>query len=145
MKINLKFGVGELLFGMAENDVKGIYGNPDRQFRDDDKNVIYVYNDKKLRLTFYQDEDFRLGYILSTSPSLEMFSTKIMGAKWSAAEPMLKEKGLKDFDIESFDSIDNHFNEANWIIFQVEFNEVIKVELGATINSKDEFDWKFKA
>lgn len=145
MKINLKTGIGELVFGMKEKDVKAVYGEPDRKFKDEDDNTIYLYNDKKMRLTFYQDEDFRLGYILSTSPALELFSTKIMGAKWSAAEPMLKEKGLKDFDIESFDSIDNHFNEANWIIFQVEFNEVIKVELGATINSKDEFDWKFKA
>lgn len=145
MKINLKSGVGELLFGMKEKDVKAVYGEPSRQYKDDDSNIIYLYNDKKLRLTFYQDEEFRLGYIIVSSPSAEIFGSKVITERWSAIEALAKENGIKDFEKESFDSIDNHFNEANWIIFQVEFEEVIKIELGATINKNDEFDWKFKA
>jgi len=145
MKINLKSGVGELLFGMKEKDVKGVYGNPDRQFKDEDGNIIYLYNDKKLRLTFYQDEDMRLGYIIVSNPSSEIFGSKVIRENWTAIEAAAKTNGLKDFEVESFDTIDNHFNEANWIIFQVEFNEVIKIEIGATINKNDEFDWKFKA
>ncbi|MDV6170085.1 hypothetical protein R1T16_16725 [Flavobacterium sp. DG1-102-2] len=145
MKINLKSGVGELLFGMKEKDVRGVYGNPDRQFKDEDGNIIYLYNDKKLRLTFYQDEDMRLGYIIVSNPSSEIFGSKVIRENWTAIEAAAKTNGLKDFEVESFDTIDNHFNEANWIIFQVEFNEVIKIEIGATINKNDEFDWKFKA
>jgi len=145
MKINLKSGVGELLFGMKEKDVKAAYGEPDRQFKDDDNNIIYLYNDKKLRLTFYQDEDMRLGYIIVSDPASEIFGAKLIREKWNTVEAAAKTSGLKDFDVESFDTIDNHFNEANWIIFQVEFNEVIKIEIGATINKDDEFDWKFKA
>lgn len=144
MVINLKSGVDKLLFGMKEKDVKALYGEPDRQFKDEDKNSIYVYNDKKLRLTFYQDEDFRLGYIIVSHPEAELFSGKIIGEKWGKASTLAKDKGLASFDKESFDTIDNHFNEANWVIFQVEFDEVVKIEMGATINSKDEFDWKFK-
>ena len=53
-------------------------------------------------------------------------------------------KGIKSLEIENFDTVDNYFNESNWLIFQVEYNEVIRFELGATINDKDEFDWKFK-
>ena len=41
-------------------------------------------------------------------------------------------------------SFENYFNEENWIIFQTEFDEVVKFEIGAIINDKDEFDWKFK-
>ena len=145
MKINLKSGVGELLFGMKEKDVKAVYGEPSRQYKDDDSNIIYLYNDKKLRLTFYQDEEFRLGYIIVSSPSAEIFGSKVITEKWNAIEALAKENGIKDFEKESFDTVDNHFNEANWIIFQVEFEDVIKIELGATINKNDEFDWKFKA
>ena len=144
MVINLKSGVDKLLFGMKEKDVKALYGEPDRQFKDEDKNSIYVYNDMRLRLTFYQDEDFRLGYIVSTHPELELAGNKVTGAKWEALSAVVKDKGLTSFEKESFDSIDNYFNENNWIIFQVEFDEVVKVELGAIINNKDEFDWKFK-
>jgi len=145
MKINLKAGVGELLFGMKEKDVKAVYGNPDRHFKDEDGNIIYLYNDKKLRLTFYQDEDMRLGYIIVSNPSSEIFGSKVIREDWTAIEAAAKTNGLKDFEVESFDTIDNYFNEANWIIFQVEFNRVIKIEIGATINKDDEFDWKFKA
>ena len=48
-------------------------------------------------------------------------------------------------EVESFDSVDNYFNESNWMIFQSEFGEVIRFELGAVFNEKeDEFDWKLK-
>ena len=145
MKITLKTGVGELLFGMKEKDVRNIYGEPDRQYKDEDKNIIWLYNDKKLRLTFYQDEDFRLGYIIVSGRESELFSDHIIGKSWPEVEAAATENGFKGFEKEIFDSVENYFNEANWVIFQVEFNEVIKVELGAIINSKDEFDWKFKA
>lgn len=142
MKINLKSGIDKLLFGMQEKDVEALYGKPDRKFRDDDKNNIYVYNSKKLRLTFYQDEDFRLGYIIASHPDLDLNGNKVIGANWEKLSATIKDK-LPAFEKESFDTVENNFNESNWIIFQVEFDEVIKVELGATINNKDEFDWKF--
>ena len=30
------------------------------------------------------------------------------------------------------------------MILQTEYEEVVKFEIGAIINAKDEFDWKFK-
>nr|WP_322624572.1 hypothetical protein [uncultured Flavobacterium sp.] len=145
MKINLKSGIAELLFGMKEKDVTALYGEPSRKYKDEDKNIIYLYNDKKLRLTFYADEDFRLGYIIGSHPELELKDNKIIGQSWAALEPALKESGVKSFESEHFDSVENHFNEDNWVIFQAEFGEVIRVEVGAIINAKDEFDWKFKS
>jgi len=143
MKISLKSGAGELLFGMKEKDVKALYGEPDRNFKDEDKNVIYLYNDKKLRLTFYQDEDFRLGYIITSNPQAELFGKKVIGEKWENLTAHLAENKLKAFEKDVFDGMDNQFNEDNWVIFQVEFGEVMRVEIGAIINAKDEFDWKF--
>ena len=40
MKINPKNGVNQLLFGMKQNHVEGIYGQPSKQFKDEDGNVI---------------------------------------------------------------------------------------------------------
>ncbi|MHA3788608.1 hypothetical protein ACX0HA_10390 [Flavobacterium hauense] len=145
MKINLKSGVDKLLFGMKEKDVKDLYGTPSKQFKDDDDNIIYLYNDKKIRLTFYQDEEFKLGYLIISHPSAEIFGSKVIGESWKSIEAAAKANGLKDFELETFDTVDNQFNEANWVIFQTEFDTVIKIELGATINKDDEFDWKFKA
>jgi hypothetical protein len=144
MKINTKTGIDQIVFGMKEKDVKAVYGEPDKQFKDDDKNIIYLYNDIKLRLTFYQDENYRLGYIMASHPDLELEGTKVIGKKWEDIKDFTASKKYTAFEMESFDSVDHYFNEDNWLIFQVEFNDVVRVELGAIINSKDEFEWKFK-
>jgi hypothetical protein len=50
---------------------------------------------------------------------------------------------IKEWEEEDFDSTTNYFNETNWLIFQTEYDQILRVELGAIINDKDEFDWKF--
>ena len=70
MQVKLKFGIDKLLFGMKQEDVKKLYGEPDKHFKDEDKNIIFAYNQLQLRLTFYDDEDLRLGYMISSNPRL---------------------------------------------------------------------------
>jgi hypothetical protein len=44
-----------------------LYGKPDRNYKDEDDNVIFAYNTLKIRLTFYKrEEDFRLGYMVAS-------------------------------------------------------------------------------
>ncbi|MGL2994023.1 hypothetical protein [Flavobacterium sp. TSSA_36] len=143
MKINLKSGIEQLLFGMKQNDVTAIYGKPDRNYKDEDDNVILVYNKLKMRLTFYQEEELRLGYIVASSPKLELFGNLIIDKPIASVKKELAAKGITKFTQEEFDTFENYFNEDNWFILQTEFEEVVKFEIGAIINQKDEFDWKF--
>lgn len=145
MIVNPKNGIDKLVFGMKKKDVSAVYGNPDKHFKDDEKNEIWLYNDKKMRLTFYEDEDEKLGYFITSNPDLELFSQKIINQDWEIIEKLVLDKGIKALEKETFDSIDNFFNESNWMTFQVEFGQVIRLELGATFNDKDEFDFKFKS
>ena len=144
MKINLKNGIDKLIFGMKQNDVISVLGKPNKNYNDEDENVILVYNDLKIRMTFYKDEDFKLGYLVASSPSLELFGFKIIDRKITDVKKDLASKGITKFTQEEFDTFENYFNEENWIIFQTEFEEVVKFEIGAIINNKDEFEWKFK-
>jgi hypothetical protein len=144
MKINLKIGIDKLIFGMKQKDVTAIYGKPDRNYKDEDDNIIYAYNSLKIRLTFYQEEELRLGYMVASSLDLEMYGAKVIGKKITDIKKELTTKGISKFTQEEFDTFENYFNEENWIIFQTEFEEVVKFEIGAIINQKDEFDWKFK-
>jgi hypothetical protein len=143
MKINLKIGIDKLIFGMKQKDVTAIYGKPDRNYKDDEDNVIFAYNALKIRLTFYKEEDFKLGYMVASSPELELFGNEIINRNITEVKKELTKKGLAKFTQEEFDTFENYFNEENWIIFQTEFDEVVKFEIGAIINDKDEFDWKF--
>lgn len=142
MKIIPKSGIDQLLFGMKQSDVASIYGLPNKQFEDDDKNKIYVYNKLKLRLTFYEDEDFRLGYIISSNPNLTLLDKKLIGRKVDDVKKELA-SNFKSWEQEDFDLAENHFNEENWLILQTEFDEIANIELGAIINDDDEFEWKF--
>jgi hypothetical protein len=141
MKLNPKNGIDQLLFGMKQNDVIAIYGNPDKQFKDDDGNIIYLYNQQKWRLTFYEDEDFRFGYIITSNPEILLLDKKVIGRN---VVEVKNELPFKSWEMETFDTTENHFNESNWLVLQSEFNEVIRIEIGAIIKDNDEFDWKFK-
>jgi hypothetical protein len=141
MKINPKNGVDQLLFGMNQNNVQAIYGKPSKQFKDDDGNEIYLYFKEKLRLTFYEDEAFRLGYIITSNEEATLLDKKIIGKNVAVIKSELP---IKLWEQEDFDSTENHFNESNWLILQYEFGVVIRVEIGAIIKDNDEFDWKFK-
>ncbi len=140
MKLNPKNGIDQLLFGMKQKDVVGLYGTPDKQFEDDDSNIIFLYNQAKLRLTFYEDEDFRLGYIITSNPAVILLDKNVIGRNVTALK---QELPFKTWEQEDFDSTENHFNESNWLILQSEFDVVIRVEIGAIINDNDEFAWKF--
>ncbi|PWA07127.1 hypothetical protein [Flavobacterium laiguense] len=144
MKINPKNGIDKLIFGMKQNDVIAIYGKPNRNYKDEDDNVIFSYNALKIRLTFYKEEELKLGYLVASSPDLELFGNKVINRKITDVKKDLAQKGITKFTQEEFDTFENYFNEENWIILQTEFEEVVKFEIGAIINDKDEFDWKFK-
>nr|WP_294777411.1 hypothetical protein [uncultured Flavobacterium sp.] len=141
MIINPKNGVDQLLFGMKPKNVEAIYGKPSRQFKDEDGNILYHYNSLKISLTFYEDEDFRLGYIASSNPESTVLGNKVIGKN---VETIKADLPFKSWSVEDFDSFENHFNESNWLILQSEFDEIVRVEIGAIIKENDEFDWKFK-
>lgn len=144
MELLLKKGIGKLLFGMRQKDVEALLGMPDKQFKDDDKNVIYVYYDLKLRLTFYEDEGFRFGYLICAHPGLTLLGNAPIGKTAAEVKAALPAKSFKAWENEQFDLAENHFNEENWLILQEEFGRVSKVEMGAVINAKDELEWSFK-
>jgi hypothetical protein len=141
MKINPKNGVDKLLFGMKQTHVEAIYGKPTKQFLDDDGNSIYLYFNQKLRLTFYEDEAFRLGYIITSNTEATLLDKKVIGKN---VADLKSELPFTSWEQEDFDSTENHFNESNWLILQSEFGIIIRVEIGAIIKDNDEFDWKFK-
>lgn len=144
MEVQLKFGIGPLLFGMGQNDVITVYGKPDKRYTDEEENIVFLYNAHKLRLTFYKEEALKLGYIISSATNTTLFGKKVIGEKTADVKKALAQNNISKWTTETFDSYENIFNEDNWLILQTEFDEVVKLEIGAIINDNDEFDWKFK-
>lgn len=144
MEIKLKYGIDKLLFGMKQKDVEALYGKPSKQYEDEEENIVYLYNNEQMRLTFYVEEDFRLGYITSSSKNLQLFGEAIIGKKWKEVQTNLESKKLTLFSNEQIDGTDNYFFESNWLYVNVDYDIVYKVEVGAVFtDSKDEFEWRF--
>ena len=144
MEIKLKFGIDKLLFGMQQKDVEAIYGKPNMQYKDDEENIVYVYNAHKMRLTFYEDEELRLGYITSTNENLELFGSKVIGKEWNEVKSLLEQNKLTQFEAEVVDGTENYFFENNWLFVNVDYGTVFKLEIGAIFtDNEDDFDWKF--
>lgn len=143
MNINPKNGVGELLFGMRQQHVVAVFGKPDKQFTDEDRNIIYLYNEHKVRLTFYEDEEFRLGYIVISDPQSTLYDKKVIGRKPKEIQEELPQKEFKTWEVAEEDGVVSYFNEDNWLMLIAEYDEIIKVEIGAIFNKNDEFDWRF--
>lgn len=142
MNINPKNGIGELLFGMKQQHVITLIGKPSKQFTDEEENVVYLYNEYKLRLTFYEEEEFRLGYMVISHANATLFDKKIMGCHPKDIQNEAPERLYKNWEIADEDGVVSYFNEDNWIMLISEFDEITKVEVGAIIDN-DEFDWKF--
>lgn len=143
MEIKLQHGLDRLLFGMTQKYVEILYGKPNRVIKDEEDNIIYVYNQEKMKLTFYAEEDFRLGYITISNPAATLFGSKALQTEWDVVQGTLALNKIDQYDQHEEDGVQIYFNEANWLLIYVDYNEVVKIEIGAIINDKDEFNWKF--
>lgn len=143
MEIKLQHGLDRLLFGMTQKYVETLYGKPNRVIKDEEDNIIYVYNQEKMKLTFYAEEDFRLGYITISNPAATLFGSKALQTAWDVVQGTLALNKIDKYDHHEEDGVQIYFNEENWLMLYVDYNEVVKIEIGAIINDKDEFNWKF--
>ena len=128
---------------MKEQDVTKILGKPDTQYKDEEENVVFMYNARKLRLIFYKEEAFKLGYLTTTNPIVKLFNTSLIGKNWSDVFPVLEKHKVKSFETDTVEGMMSYFNEENWLFVHVDYNEIVKIEVGAVFSDKDEFDWKF--
>lgn len=136
------FGLGDLVFGMKINHVIDVIGNEFIKTIDEEKNHIYTYSKLQIRLTFYAEEDLRLGYIVSNHPELKINNQLIIGQLTSDVKKEFKQASAWETTTGE-DYITHHFNENIWIDLHEEFFMITKIEIGATIKNLDEFDWKF--
>uniref|UniRef100_UPI00404B5AF2 hypothetical protein n=1 Tax=Flavobacterium sp. TaxID=239 RepID=UPI00404B5AF2 len=140
--INPSFGLGVLLFGMQVSEVEKLLGKASSQTLDAEQNKIHTYNELQIRLTFYAEEDFKLGYITSNHPALHYKNKPVIGVLTSEVKKIFSQMNAWETTTDE-DFITHHFNENYWIDLQEEFLRITKIELGATIKNLDEFDWKF--
>lgn len=143
MKLKPGIGIGDVKFGMTQEEVVKILGEPDR-IRDDseDENKLYLeYNEHKLRLTIYVDEEARLGYMMCSNPALTFNEEKIIDRKIEDAYNHVFSELVQNWLQEEYDTFYSYGDEEYWITLNVEYGRILALELGVPFNEDEEYQW----
>ena len=142
MELYPGIGIGPVVFGLLPNDVIDTLGQPDRVGLDeeDEGSLSYQYNHLKLRLTFYERTDGKLGYIRCAHPNLSYRSSKIIGKPVDRVQYLLR-KSRRSWQQETYEFFDAYFNEQHWLTLNVEYDAVVSLELGLPFDEVGNYIW----
>ena len=142
MELRPKIGIDNLTFGMTRLEVIEILGNPDRiiELEDDNNQLILEWNKKLLRLTFYKDENEKLGYLRTLNPKLKYNDQLIINSNTEFVKNEIFNE-LKEWEEDKYDFLTVHFNEKYWLSLNCEYGIVIDIEMGVPFRNDEEYDW----
>jgi len=142
MELILSRGLDNILFGLRQADVLSILGEPDKEFisEEDQEEIIVQYNTRKLRLSFYQNEEGKLAYLDSANSDLMYKGKKIIGQSISAVQQEVFPE-ITDWEVEHYDTFDTYYNDEFSLTLFVDYGQVTQVEWGVPINFEDEYVW----
>lgn len=119
MKDNVKIiesnkGLGELLFGMTQDEVKSLLGEPAEKesYNGDEveelgKVEIWHYDAHELSVGFEEAEDWKLMSISVTGSFYEMAGESLVGKSVEEVSSQLEKWGVIDYELEDHSSDDN--------------------------------------
>lgn len=140
MEIKPGIGINEIKFGMTESQILSLIGKPSKIIldeEDEDKNRVYQYNELKLRLTFYNEYNGKLGYIRVANPKIEINGNPIIGIR---IEDVFKSYELKkeSWNKEHYFTFNSYFNECKWTTLNEEYGVVTDIEFGYLFDESGE-------
>lgn len=143
MEVKPEIGIGELTFGMKRAQVEKILGKPDIEKTDQDheNKLILVFNSTKFRLTYYKNEDNRLGYIETSNPEISFNGIPILGTPIDIAENEVFGEFIEEWTLEEYHTFSTHFNERYWLTLHSEFEVVTQLELGVPFENDEAYKW----
>ncbi|PKG42623.1 hypothetical protein [Psychroflexus sp. MES1-P1E] len=143
MELKPEIGIGNLKFGMKRTEVENILGKPDaeRIDKDNENRLILVFNNEKLRLTFYESENKRLGYIETSNSNLTFNGIKILNTNIDFAKKDILGQIMKEWELEEYHSFSTHFNDKYWLTLHSEFETVTNLELGVPFENDEDYKW----
>jgi hypothetical protein len=136
-------GIDNIKFGQTEQEIVKLLGKPDKSFvdEDDEDELIYQYNSLRLQVTFYRNEDSRLGYIRCANPAIEYRGKKLIGVP---VEDVVEKvfSPDDDWDVEQYQFFDTYVCTAKWVVLNASYEAVTDIEVGVPFDDDtDTYDW----
>lgn len=142
MELKPKIGIDNLTFGLNKLEVIKILGEPNRVFEmeDDDNELTLEWNEEKLRLTFYKNENEKFGYLRTSNTKLTYNGHSIINSNYQFAKEEIFYE-FQDWEKEEYDFLTVYFNENCWLSLNCEYGNVIDIEMGVTFKDDENYDW----
>lgn len=142
MELKLALGIDNLKFGLKQEEVFSLLGNPNKVHidEDDEDEMVCDWNDYKFRLTFYKNENLKLGYIRIKNQNLTFNDQKIIGQSIKHVKEVLFAH-LDNWEVDEYEFFSTYFNEKFWLTLHVDYGIIEEVEIGVPLKSNLEYDW----
>ncbi len=127
---------------MSRESAERIMGPSNRDIldTDDENQLICEYSDAKITLSYYKNEDGKLGYIRSSNSELLINDLNVIDKDVNEVLTHV-DSNLYSWEEEEYELFKTYFHQDYWLTLNVEYNRVISIELGVPFRDDNHFDW----
>lgn len=144
MNAKIGIGLGKIVFGISQEDVKEILGNPNKISEEEkDDGIIYQYFEKQIKLKFDKKEHLKLYSIEVHNPKVTMFNLKLLNKTKGEILKLLDDRGFKNIEHQDYDLFETLFCEEIWTTFSFELDRLNYFEFSPLFRA-DEIIWPKK-
>lgn len=118
MNIVPGIGIGEIQYGMTEDDLIKLLGKPDKIDVEEyvegsgDWHRVLWYSQRNLNFTFNKDDDFRLGTITIMGSGHKLFNKDLFNAPKSLVRTVVAGQSQELLPVEDYTELDNEPHEC---------------------------------
>jgi len=145
MEIQIGFGLNNIVFGMNEDEVIRMLGQPNKiSYTEREGFVVYYYNAQMIKLNFDEEKDYKLYTIEVFNSTIRIFEEDVISLNKDAIIRILHDNGLKEFEIEDFEFFETIFCERIWTTFRFEFDKLKSIEFSPLYDDFDNIIWPYQ-
>jgi hypothetical protein len=141
MQIDIGKGVGDIIFGLTEDDIRTAIGAPDKIDVTDLENRNLQYFALKLVLKIESSNDSRLGWIEVHNKSIVFPGCDPWSTEKSEFLKFLTSKLGEEPEMDDYGSMESYMFEEHWVELQFELGELSCINFGVPYGDDDQPLW----
>jgi len=131
MIINIGQGIDNLYFGLSNENIQIILGEPDKEYVGENDDVHLEYFEKNISLKLEKEADFKLGWIECKNSSSLLFGKALMGKNKSSVLEFIRLHIKSEPEIEDFGALESYTYIDEWMELQFEIGHLCSINIGA--------------
>lgn len=146
MEIELGRGYGSFLFGMSERQIIDVFGNPDKKYPSEFKEIYYEYHNYQVALKFEDDLGVDIGYKRLGLIEVKERNSTIFGRRiWNDAKldiiSFLEKKINSNGIITDYGGFESICFDEYWLELQLELGRLTSINIGVLLDSNEKPIW----